>query len=83
MLMFLYTDLTFSLSVNGVVMTPLIETLGAQAMEDVLTPKVALRRVAQPDDIARVIVFLMSEEAGYISGTASTPSRTLPFLLQW
>lgn len=56
-------------------MTPLVEALGAQAMESVLIDKVALRRMAQAEDIARVIVFLMSDEAGYISGTVSTPSR--------
>lgn len=45
-----------------------------------LTSKVALGRVAEPEDIARVIVFLMSDEAGYISGSVSSPSGTISIL---
>lgn len=34
-------------------------------------PRVALKRIAEPGEVAKVILFLFSEEAGYITGSVS------------
>lgn len=47
-------------------------------MKRTLISKVALGRVAQPEDIAKVIVFLMSNESGYISGSVSRRMPLFP-----
>lgn len=64
---------------RGIVRTALVESLGEQSMEKLLTPKIAMGRLAEADDVARVIVFLFSDAAEYISGSVSnTPRITSP-----
>jgi len=47
--------------------------LGDELYDNVLLPNVHLRRAGRPDEIARSIVFLCSDEASYITGTTLTP----------
>jgi len=44
-------------------------TDNAVLQKRVIEPRVALQRMADPEDIARAVLFLLSEEAGYITGT--------------
>ena len=59
--------------VNSVLPGP-VETEGAQAMpefaqlRDVFVPQTPLGRIGQPKDIATVVSFLASEQAGWITG---------------
>jgi NAD(P)-dependent dehydrogenase (short-subunit alcohol dehydrogenase family) len=57
----------------GAVETPLLEPLlalpGARERLETVTP---LGRLAQPEDIASVVRFLLSDEAAYVTGTAVT-----------
>ncbi len=46
---------------------------GDELYDKVLLPSVHLRRAGLPDEIARSIVFLCSDEASYITGTTLTP----------
>lgn len=61
----------------GVIDTPmhrrLREEIGDEVYDQGLLPNVHLRRAGQPEEIARAIVFLCSEEASYITGTTLTP----------
>jgi len=61
----------------GVIDTPmhrrLREDLGDEVYDQGLLPNVHLRRAGQPEEIARAIVFLCSDEASYITGTTLTP----------
>ena len=51
----------------------LIKTKFAKALwesnEDIVASKLPLRRIGEPDDVAKVIVFLASEAAGWITGS--------------
>ena len=47
--------------------------LGDELLDNVLLPNVHLRRAGRPEEIARSIVFLCSDEASYITGTTLTP----------
>ena len=59
--------------VNAVLPGP-VETEGTQSMADwdqfktMLVPRTPLGRVGQPRDIATVVSFLASEDAGWITG---------------
>ena len=46
---------------------------GDELYDKRLLPSVHLRRAGRPDEIARSIVFLCSDEASYITGTTLTP----------
>jgi NAD(P)-dependent dehydrogenase (short-subunit alcohol dehydrogenase family) len=47
--------------------------VGDEVYDKWVLPSVHLRRVGRPDEIARSIVFLCSDEASYITGTTLTP----------
>jgi 3-oxoacyl-[acyl-carrier protein] reductase len=40
----------------------------SEAERDAMAGAVPLRRLATPDDVARVIAFLASDDAGFVSG---------------
>ena len=51
----------------GAVRTPMIATMLA-VLEDYMNQNIPLKRVAEPEEIARVALFLASDEASYITG---------------
>jgi NAD(P)-dependent dehydrogenase (short-subunit alcohol dehydrogenase family) len=61
----------------GFIDTPMHHRLrgvvGDELYDKALIPRVHLKRAGRPEEIANTIVFLCSEEAGYISGTTLTP----------
>ena len=54
----------------GVVNTPLAAGLGDDKIQQLLT-RVPLKRVAEPEEVSKVIVFLLSGESGYMTGSVS------------
>jgi NAD(P)-dependent dehydrogenase (short-subunit alcohol dehydrogenase family) len=54
-------------AVDTPLLAPLLELPGARARLLEHTP---LRRLAQPEDIATVVRFLLSDDAAYVSGTS-------------
>ncbi len=54
-------------AVDTPLLAPLLEIPGARASREERTP---LGRLAQPDDIARVVRFLLSAEAAYVTGAS-------------
>ena len=49
------------------------QLLGDAIYDENLLPRVHLRRAGRPEEIAKAIVFLCSEDASYITGTTLTP----------
>jgi D-sorbitol dehydrogenase (acceptor) len=45
-----------------------IQGLGAQSIRESWLEKIPLKRLAKPDDIASMVTYLCSDEAGYITG---------------
>jgi 3-oxoacyl-[acyl-carrier protein] reductase len=60
----------------GFIRTAMTEVLGQEARE-VLESRIALRRLGTVDDVAYAVVFLASEQAGYITGTVLNVSGGL------
>jgi NAD(P)-dependent dehydrogenase (short-subunit alcohol dehydrogenase family) len=65
----------------GIIETPMHRRLrrdiGDEVYDQGLLPKVHLQRAGQPEEIARAIVFLCSDDASYITGTTLTPDGGL------
>ncbi len=65
----------------GFVDTPMHRRLrrdiGDEIFDQGMLPRVHLRRAGSPEEIARAIVFLCSDEASYITGTTLTPDGGL------
>ena len=60
-------NITVNAIAPGYIATPMTETLGDKAKQDLLG-MVPLGRMGTVDDIAKGVLFLASEEAGYITG---------------
>ncbi len=60
----------------GFIATAMTDAMTADA-KAALEGRIALRRLGTPDDVAWSVVFLASEQAGYITGTVLNVSGGL------
>lgn len=65
----------------GIIDTPMHhrarQLLGDDIYDQAVIPSVHLRRAGQPEEIAKAVVFLCSDDASYITGTTLTPDGGL------
>jgi hypothetical protein len=55
---------------SGTVETPLVASLGDEKqVYDMLLSKTALKRIAQPEEVSRVILFLLSDQSSYMTAS--------------
>ena len=59
--------ITINVVAPGFVVTPMTEVLG-DAQKAKLSESIPLRRLGQPEDIAAAVVYLASDEAGWVTG---------------
>jgi 3-oxoacyl-[acyl-carrier protein] reductase len=69
-------NVTVNAVAPGFISTAMTDALGAEAKTK-LEERIALRRLGTPDDIANTVVFLASDQAGYITGTVLNVSGGL------
>lgn len=61
---------------SGVIDTPLVKALGpADVVNDRLITRTALKRIAQPEEVSKVVLFLLSEASGYVTSSVRQPSH--------
>ena len=64
----------YNITVNaicpGFTDTDMVRNVPAEIIEKIVSNKIAMRRLAQPKEIAELAFFLASEQAGYITGEA-------------
>jgi len=54
----------------GIIRTPLADALGnAQEVHDILVKKTAFKRIAEPEEVSKVILFLFSDQSAYMTGS--------------
>ncbi|WP_139862128.1 acetoacetyl-CoA reductase [Bradyrhizobium ivorense] len=63
----------FGITVNaicpGYTSTEMLAAVSPDVMEKAILPQIPVGRLGQPEDIARAVVFLAAEEAGFITGS--------------
>ncbi|MBV8663581.1 MAG: beta-ketoacyl-ACP reductase [Hyphomicrobiales bacterium] len=56
----------------GYVATDMVMAVPAEVLEKSILPHIPVRRLGQPEEIARCVLFLASDEAGFITGSTLT-----------
>lgn len=52
----------------GYIRTSMLETISPEVIEKSILPQIPVGRLGEPDDIARAVVFLSADAAGFITG---------------
>ena len=53
----------------GYIATEMVMAVPKDVLEKSILPQIAVRRLGQPEEIARCVVFLAADEAGFVTGT--------------
>jgi acetoacetyl-CoA reductase len=53
----------------GYIHTEMLDAVPAEIMEKSILPQIPLGRLGRPEEIARAVVFLASQEAGFVTGS--------------
>jgi acetoacetyl-CoA reductase len=56
----------------GYIATNMVKAVPAEVLEKSVLPLIPVRRLGEPDEIARCVVFLVAEESGFITGSTLT-----------
>ena len=50
----------------------MVKAVPAEVLENSVLPHIPVRRLGEPEEVARCVVFLVSEESGFITGSTLT-----------
>ena len=67
------TEITVNAVAPGVIDTPMVRQ-SPQSWVDKMTKTIPMRRLGKPEDIAHAVVYLASEEAGFVTGQLLSPN---------
>ena len=56
----------------GYIATDMVKAVPAEVLEKSVLPLIPVRRLGEPDEVARCVVFLVAEESGFITGSTLT-----------
>jgi acetoacetyl-CoA reductase len=56
----------------GYIATDMVKAVSKEIMEKAILPQIPIGRLGEPEEIARCVVFLVAEEAGFITGSTLT-----------
>lgn len=61
--------ITVNVVAPGYIDTDMMSTIPEKVMNEVILPQIPVGRLGQPEEIARAVAFLASDEAGFITGS--------------
>lgn len=64
--------ITVNVICPGYINTEMMSTIPEKVMNDVILPQIPVGRLGEPEDIARCVAFLASDEAAFITGSTMT-----------
>jgi len=53
----------------GYIATDMVKAVPAEVLEKSVLPQIPVRRLGEPEEVARCVLFLISEESGFITGS--------------
>ena len=53
----------------GYIATDMVKAVRKEVLENQILPQIPVRRLGEPEEVARCVVFLAADEAGYITGS--------------
>ena len=56
----------------GYIATEMVKAVPAEVLEKSVLPLIPVRRLGEPEEVARCVVFLVAEESGFITGSTLT-----------
>ncbi|MCI0600710.1 MAG: acetoacetyl-CoA reductase [Beijerinckiaceae bacterium] len=56
----------------GYIATDMVKAVPAEVLEKSVLPLIPVRRLGEPEEVARCVLFLVAEEAGFITGSTLT-----------
>lgn len=56
----------------GYIATDMVKAVPAEVLEKSVLPLIPVRRLGEPEEIARCVIFLVAEESGFITGSTLT-----------
>ena len=67
--------ITVNVVAPGYINTEMMSTIPQKVMDEVILPAIPVGRLGEPDEIARAVAFLTSDDAGFITGRNAQRQR--------